>query len=519
MVFVFHSGTIASAVASDGQEKGLTMYENGRSEQMTPVMTPRAAEPSAGARGGLDIFGAVSRRWIMIALLGLLGAAGAYMFSRVATPRFMATAQIFIDPRGLQVLENDINSRQQDSNTAINFVESQARIVTSQSVLSRVIDSERLTEDSEFNGQGGASWAVSLLNSLGMRRAADDSLQDRERLALNALYDRVIVRRPERTFVIEVTVRANDAEKAARLANAVAHAYIDSQTAARAEIARRATLSLTNRLDELRSRVRIAEERTEDFRRRNGLVGTRTQLVSEQQLTDANTQLAQAQARVAEAQARNEQIQLALRSGGQASAMPEAVVSPTIAALRGQQAEARRRLADASTEFGPRHPTVRNAQAQVVDLDRAIAEELSRIAQSARADLDRSRASEVTQRRTVEQLTAQASNAGQAFVQLRELQREVDVNRNLLNAFLSRSRETSELERLDTSNARIITVAQPPRERVFPPRGVVLAAAGFMFGVGLGVALAILLALLKPGAAAAAPRYVPVDRQPLARLV
>ena len=105
----------------------------------------------------------------MIAVLGLLGAAGAYAFSRLAAPRFMATAQIFIDPRGLQVLENDINSRQQDSNTAINFVESQARIVTSQSVLSRVIDSERLTEDSEFNGQGGASWAVSLLNSLGMR--------------------------------------------------------------------------------------------------------------------------------------------------------------------------------------------------------------------------------------------------------------------------------------------------------------------------------------------------------------
>jgi len=495
------------------------MYDDGRPERRDPPMPAPSAGPPQSSAG---LVAAILRHWLSILLLALVGTGIGYATSRVMTPRFMATAQIFVDPRGIQVFDNELTPRQQDSNAAINFVESQARIVTSQSVLSRVIDSERLTDDPEFNGQGGASWAVSLLRSFGLRQASEESLQNRERHALNALYDRVIVRRPERTFVIEVTVRAADGEKAARLANAVSHAYIDSQTAARADAARRATQSLTNRLDELRSRVRTAEERAEDFRRRNGLVGTRTQLVSEQQLTDANSQLAQAQARVAEAQARSEQIQTSLRTASQAGALPEAVMSPTIAALRGQQAEARRRLADVQTEFGPRHPTVRNAQAQVSDLDRAIADELGRIAQAARADLDRSRAAELTQRRTVEQLTSLASEAGQAFVQLRELQREVDVNRNLLNAFLARSRETSELERLDTSNARIITVAQPPRDRVFPPRGVVMALAGFVFGAGLGVGLSLLLVLLTGGSGQ--PASVTVARQfnvrrPLARLV
>lgn len=493
------------------------MYDDGRSERRE-ASPPRRTDDTPQTGG---LLAAVWPHWMAILILAFACAAAAYAASRMMTPRFMATAQIFIDPRGLQVFDNELTPRQQDSNTAINFVESQARIVTSQSVLSRVVDSERLTEDPEFNGKGGASWAVALLDRLGMARGGEESLESRERQALNSLYDRVIVRRPERTFVIEVTVRAADPDKAARLANAVSHAYIDSQTAARADAARRATQSLTNRLDELRARVRSAEERAEAFRRQNGLVGTRTQLVSEQQLTDANTQLGQAQARVAEAQARHEQIQISLRSTSQAGALPEAVMSPTIAALRGQQAEARRRLADAQTEFGPRHPTVRNGQAQVADLDRAIADELGRIAQAARADLDRARAAEATQRRTVEQLTAQASSAGQAFVQLRELQREVDVNRNLLNTFLSRSRETSELERVDTSNARIITVAQPPRDRVFPPRGVVMAAAGFVAGAGLGIGLAILLALLKPGAG-----FVPsqsqapaMPRNPVARLV
>lgn len=494
------------------------MYDDARPDSHA-LATPRRAAPPSGQ----GLIGEVMRYWMAIVVLAVIGGAIAYVASRVMTPRFMSTAQIFVDPRGLQVFDNELTPRQQDSNTAINFVESQARIVTSQSVLSRVVDTERLTEDPEFNGQGGASWAMTLLRSLGLGRAGEEPLEQRERTALNALYDRVIVRRPERTFVIEVTVRAADADKAAHLANAVAHAYIDSQTAARAEAARRATQALTNRLDELRTRVRTAEERVEEFRRRNGLVGTRTQLVSEQQLTDANTQLGQAQSRVAEAQARQEQIQASLRNTSQAGALPEAVLSPTIAALRGQQAEARRRLADAQTEFGPRHPSVRNAQAQVADLERAISDELGRIAQAARADLDRARSSEAAQRRIVEELSRQTSDVGQAFVELRELQREVDVNRNLLQAFLARSRETSELERVDTNNARIITVAQPPRDRVFPPRGVVMALAGLVLGAGLGVGLALMAALFKGasavGGAARERAPEPVIHQPVARLV
>jgi polysaccharide biosynthesis transport protein len=493
------------------------MFDDGRTEPSMPRPAPAGG---GGGLAGLDIVGAVKRFWLVIAVLGLFGAFAGYVWSQLVTPRFMATAQIFIDPRGLQLLDNELTPRQQDSSTALSFVESQVRIITSQSVLARVIDSERLADDPEFTGSGGgAPWAVALLKSLGMRRDTGESLELRERNALASLYDRVIVRRPERTFVIEVTARAATPDKAARIANAVAHAYIDSQSAARAETARRATQSLTNRLDELRDRVRTAEEKTEDFRRRNGLIGTRTQLVSEQQLTDANTALSQAQARAAEAQARNDQIQRAVRSGNQASSLPEAVVSATIAGLRAQQAEARRRLADASTEYGPRHPTVRNAHAQVADLDRAIAEELGRIAQSARADLDRARAAEAAQQRIVDHLTTQASNASQAFVQLRELQREVDVSRNVLNAFLNRSRETSELERLDISNARIITVAQPPRDRTYPPRGVIVTAAGFVAGTGLGGGIALALSLFFPSLARRAETLGRDRRSPVARLV
>jgi uncharacterized protein involved in exopolysaccharide biosynthesis len=73
-------------------------------------------------------------------------------------------------------------------------------------------------------------------------------------------------------------------------------------------------------------------------------------------------------------------------------------------------------------------------------------------------------------------------------VRLRELEREVEASRAVYEAFLVRSRETQEQERLDTANIRVISDAQAPIERYFPPRRLVMfaggAAAGLMLGVG-----------------------------------
>ncbi len=53
-------------------------------------------------------------------------------------------------------------------------------------------------------------------------------------------------------------------------------------------------------------------------------------------------------------------------------------------------------------------------------------------------------------------------------MQLRELEREADANRQVYQAFLLRARETGELTNVDTTNARIITSAVAPLERPGP---------------------------------------------------
>ena len=82
------------------------------------------------------------------------------------------------------------------------------------------------------------------------------------------------------------------------------------------------------------------------------------------------------------------------------------------------------------------HPSVKNAQARKNELHRLIDLELERIRASSRKDLDQARGVEEGLRRDVEQLRQRALIAAQASVRLRDLEREVDVNRGVYQSFL-----------------------------------------------------------------------------------
>ena len=60
--------------------------------------------------------------------------------------------------------------------------------------------------------------------------------------------------------------------------------------------------------------------------------------------------------------------------------------------------------------------------------------------------------------------------------------------------FVGREREQ---ERLDTTNVRILSDAQPPQDRRWPPRRLLLVLAGLLAGCLGGAGLAYLLELMR----------------------
>ena len=295
--------------------------------------------------------------------------------------RYTAVTQILIDPTDLHAVGNELTPTNQANDATVLLVESQVRVLTSDSVLRRVVKTEGLDKDPEFTRQGTADGA------------------DSTTAALIALKRSIAVKRAERTYVVDVTVTTREAAKSARIANAIADAYLQEQTDVRSDAARQVSQSLSARLNELKDRVREAEDRVEAFKARNNILGASGQLVNEQQLTEMNNQLTAARARTAAAKARLDQVQQVQLSKNEGGAFPEAVQSQTITALRSQYAEVMRREAEQMTSLGARHPAVIEIQAEAERLRRMIDDEVHRLVISARTEYEGARANEDIARR------------------------------------------------------------------------------------------------------------------------
>jgi uncharacterized protein involved in exopolysaccharide biosynthesis/Mrp family chromosome partitioning ATPase len=414
----------------------------------------------------------------------------AVLFVLLTPHEYTAVTQILIDPSDLRAVGNETQPAQM-SDAALMQVESQVNVLNSDAVLRRVVASQGLDHDPEF------ARGPSFINVLLGRNAIPGG---NVLAALNELKRRVKVTRDERTFVVEVAVTSRDPNKAVRIANAVAQAYLAEQTQVRSDAARQVSQSLSGRLKELKDSVRESDEKVEAFKARNNLLAANGQLVTDQQLSDMNNQLSAARGRTAEAKARLGQVEQVQRTKDENGAFPEALQSPTITALRTQYAEIMRREAEQTASLGALHPAVIDIQAQAERLRHMIDDEIDRAAVAARTEYESAKASEQTLADNFAAIKQTAIDSGEAQVGLRELERDAQASRDIYQAFLVRARETGAQEQVDTKNIRVLSKADLPQRRSSPPPSLLLALGAIMLGAAAGTGIVFMRPPAEPGA-------------------
>src|SRR4051812_23590608 len=171
----------------------------------------------------------------------------AVVFCQVIPPNYHASAQIYIDPQNLQLLERDLAPNAAGGDAGVVLIESQARVMASESVLRAVAIQLGLDHDPEFVGQGSAlkAWLDGLLN--GPPGADVDNLQR----AVTALGKAIYVVRLDRTYVVDVHAESESATRAAEIANAVVQQYLTLRESQRAGQAGRASGEFAGRLAQL----------------------------------------------------------------------------------------------------------------------------------------------------------------------------------------------------------------------------------------------------------------------------
>ncbi|MBZ9674484.1 GumC family protein [Mesorhizobium sp. ES1-1] len=441
----------------------------------------------------MQVVRGVARSKLLIVTTTLLGA-GLGIAIALSTPKkYEASTELIVDPRDLKLTDRDLTQSVVASDATLAIVENQVRVLTSGTVLNKVVDKLNLVDDPEFNGQGGGGFSpISLIRSVlspSDGPGGADS-QRRRALALNNLAESLSVERGGKTFVITVSATTQNGEKSALIANTMTDVFLQTFGQIQSETAGRATDELTARLDELRKGVEAAERKVEDFRASHDLVDAQGHLISDDEMLKLNEQLSVARARTLELNARAASARGVDVNSVLAGTLPEEISSNTMSDLRSQYATLKQEADRAAIRLGPRHPELQALNAQLAGARERIASELRRIASSLQVDLKRAVQLEQDLASRLAQLKVRSGDVNDDLVSMRELEREATAKRSVYEQYLLRAKETGEQKDINTANINVISKAFAPLEATGPSRAMIVLAGlllGFASGIGLGV--------------------------------
>lgn len=373
-----------------------------------------------------------------------------------------ASALVMVDPRTAKVTTADEVLPGIGADSAA--IASIADIATSDGVLAGLVRAEKLAEDPEF-GAGGADEA----DMIGRLRKA------------------VKVNRRGLTYVIEISATTRDAERSARIANAVAKDIVDRQSATRVNASSGAAGALEKRLADLRAAALASERAVSDYRVGHGLVDVAADsTVGQRRLASLTQQAAAVRTRLEEARARWDELRRMKPQDVGGGSMPR---SELLASLRSQFAEETRTAAEQARIYGPRHPKVETSQERLSTLEQQIRAETTRLIDQAKSEVE----TLARQNAGLESELAKRTDAELAMNQdevvLRDLIRQADADRQIYEQFLSRQKSAHEQSGLTRPETEVASLATPPT-RSNKPSPVLVAPVGGFVGALAGIALA-----------------------------
>ncbi|MBY9067954.1 polysaccharide biosynthesis tyrosine autokinase [Hyphomonas sp. WL0036] len=452
------------------------------------------------------LLGIVYRRFwlILTGFVTVFGLVAFYTFTQ--TPTYKAQAVIQLDTNQINVIDlGALFSGAGGATTSV--IDTEVRVIGSKTLLRRVAEKQRLIEDPEFNWTlrpKKDSFASSVKKSVVGMLGGDTSDKDpfagftpEQKEAevfesvVGTLASKVQVGRIGATYLLTVDVSSPSPETAARLANEVAEQYRVQQLEKKYEATRKATEWLQERVAGLREEVEDKEQRVEAFRAETGLLEAQGTTLTEQQIGYLTSQRGQAQIELDRARARYESMRRQIDSGAGVEGVSEVINSNLINDLKTRRSEILRRVAELETRLGERHPDIISARNEVADIDRQLNAEMNRIAANLESEVRVAQSQYNSIQNEIGRSTSQLRGNNINLVRLRELERDSETSRVMLEEFLARSKQTREQDALITADSSILSTASVPSSPA-APRKFFNLLLGCILGAIIGGGLAIL---------------------------
>ena len=389
-------------------------------------------------------------------------------------PVYIAAARVEVDKESQNMLPFPEANSYDEMMDMDNYLETQAKILQSETVALQTVKSLDLGRYPEFGGNPNATaWAHA---GASPRRPA----------ILGVFLSRLTVKRIPNSRLIEVQFEAEDPQLAAQIVNTHLQNYEEQNFRSKYDATTQASNWLSAELEELRIKVEKSEDARIAYERANQIWQIdEKQDITTQKLADLSKAVTDAQTEVAQKEAL---YRMAL--SGNVDALPQARGSEVFANLLKHKSDLDEAYAEALNQYGPNFPKVLRIAAQQKEVEDNLVSARKTLVESVEQEFNTARSHVELLQQALDKQKSEANDQAEKLVQYHILQHDADSNKQLYDGLLQKLKEAGISAGLRSSNIHIVDPALAPAGPARPQkaRNILL---GFLIGLIGGVGLAL----------------------------
>ncbi len=438
------------------------------------------------------------------------------------TPMYEAGSKLLIEQNEQNPLLTELGTLSRDPE----FLSTQAEIIKSTAVGLKVVERLELdtTYDDYITQQDYGISLVGLIKALkewfgklidtGMRIIgvaeakyigtivdAEEARKARAEEIAEQITREIIVKPASNSRIVTLNYLSSNPALATKIVNSVAQAYIDKTFDMKMETSGYTLKWMTEKADEEKTKLEASEHALQKYMEDNDIVTIENRVtVTPQKLSEINGQLIRTQGRRKELELIYHRIRQLPEDLKGAESIQVIAADVAIQSLRNQILEAEKKIMDLSKTYGPKHPVMEQARADLDVLMEQRGVEIQRVMQSVKNEYDLILDNEREYQNLLDQTKQDAVRLNEKFIQYNILKRDVDTNKQLYNTLITKIKEHNVAEQAQSVKVWVVEKAKIPENPVKPNKkrnlmlGIVLA---LFSGIGLAFFLEYLDNTLK----------------------